>query len=192
MMGSGKTSLAFLHLQHTPAAARFIFDDTGQASARLKRPLAGTLAQLNAALKTRWVLFNPHILFPGELDKGFRFFCRYVMAAAEQGPGKKIFLADEIWRFCDRKGIPKELATIAQMGRAYGVELVTATQRPHLLNDAITGSATEIVCFRLQESIHLRKIQTMDCDAAAVAALPLGSFISFNPLTGSQQRGRLF
>ena len=192
MTGSGKTTFALKYLQNTPAAARFIFDDQGQASARLKQPLCGTAAELERSLATRWTLFNPHIHFPGDAAAGFRWFCAWLFSAARRGTGRKMFFADEAWRWCDREQIPQELAQIAQMGRAENLELITATQQPHRLNDSITGSATEMVCFRLQESIALRKIKDLGADPAAVAKLPRGSFISYNRLTERTAAGRLF
>ena len=154
MTGSGKSTFALLALENEPAAGRFILDDLGQASARLRRPLASTAAELEASLATRWTLFNPHRMFPGELDKAFRFFCDWVYHCSCRSPGRKVLLVDEAWRFQTPQGIPRELAMCSQAGRAEGLELMLATQLPHKLHASVTGQATEVVCFKLPESGH--------------------------------------
>ena len=192
MPGSGKTTFALRYLLNMPAACRFVFDDLGQVAARLGIPHAGTAAELESSLATRWAVFNPHRMFPGNAAAAFRFFCKWSFDAARRGSGKKIFLADELWRWCSPGSIPIELATISQMGRAENLELVTATQLPHRVNSAITGSATELVCFRLDEPLALGRIGELGANEADVKSLPLGSFISINRFSGSRLAGRVF
>lgn len=192
MHGSGKSTFALRYLLNAPAACRFVFDDYGQAAARLKMPHASTAHELEAALATRWVLFNPHRMFAGKLDDAFRFFCRWVMETSRRGPGKKLVLVDEVWRFCTPNYIPEEFAEVAQIGRADGVELVSATQVPHKLNSSLTGMSTELVCFRLDERLALECVRSLGMDPAQVQELPLGSFIARNRLTRGQLTGKLF
>ena len=192
MTGSGKTTFVFKYLRKSPAVCRFIFDDQGQASARLKIPLAGTEAEMNRALSLRWVLFNPHIMFPGDLAAGFKFFCQYVFDVSKGGPGWKQVLIDEVWRFQDRDEMPKELAVIAQMGRVERLELITATQMPHKVNASITGSSTEMICFRLDESVQLRKVGELGGPAEKIRALPLGAYLSIDRLTREIRAGKVF
>lgn len=192
MTGSGKTTLAFNYLRNTPAVCRFIFDDQGQASARLKIPLASTIAEMERALQTRWVCYNPHLDFPGDLDGAFSFFCDWCFQVSKRGPGWKQMLVDEIWRFQDRDKIPKELAVVSQMGRIERLELVSVTQQPHLVNSSIMGSSTELICFRLDESVEWKKIASLGAPASEVAALPLGSFISLDRITREIRRGKVF
>lgn len=190
--GAGKTGFATRYLLNVPAAARFIFDDLGQMAARLKIRPAATAAELEAALADRWIVFNPHLMFPGDVAGGFRFFCHWSYLASQRGPGKKVFFADEIWRHCSPQGIPKELATLAQMGRAENLELMTATQLPHKVHSSITGSCTELVCFRLDERLALNCVRDLDADPEEIRQLPLGSFLAFNRLSRGRLAGRLF
>jgi hypothetical protein len=192
MTGSGKTTFALRYLLNVQAACRFIFDDQGQVSARLKLPHASTAAELEAALASRWVLFNPHRMFPGNVDGAFRFFCDWSYQASRRGPGKKVLLVDEVWRFQAPTSIPRELAVVAQMGRAENLELFTATQLPHKLHASILGGCTELVCFRLDEALALDKVQELGGRPEAVQALPLGSFIAWNRLSRASLSGKLF
>ena len=192
MTGSGKTTFGIRYLLNVNPVCRFIFDDTGQMAARLRVPHAATANELEAALATRWVIYNPHRMFPGDVRRAFLYFSDWAFKASCRCRGHKIFFADEIWRFQDRDQIPKELAMIAQMGRVEGIELFTLTQRPQKVNDSILGSATELVCFRLTESVQLRKVADLGADGGAVSRLPLGQFISYNLIAGSSVTGQVF
>jgi hypothetical protein len=193
MTGSGKTTFGIRYLLNAPGiACRFIFDDTGQMAARLKISHAGIASELEAAIQTRWVVFNPHRMFPGDAKRAFGFFCDWAFQVSRRGRGRKIFFADEIWRWQDRDNIPRDLAVLSQMGRAENIELVTATQQPSLVNASITGSATELVCFRLQESVELLKVKRLGANETEVSLLPRGQFISYNRLTGDSVRGGVF
>lgn len=192
MSGSGKTTFAFRYLLNVPAVCRFIFDDLGHASARLNLPHASTATEVEAALATRWVCFNPHRMFPGKVQDAFEWFCHWTLEASRRGRGKKVLLVDEVWRFCSSQQIPPQFASVAQMGRAEGLELVTCTQTPQRVNASITGQCTELVCFRLAEGNALDRVEDLGADRSAVAALPLGSFVAWNRLNGERAEGRLF
>ena len=192
MTGSGKTTFALRYLLNVSAACRFVFDDLGQCAARLKLPHAGTAAELEAALATRWVIFNPHRMFPGDTAGAFRFFCQWAYDCSRRGPGKKVLLVDELWKFCSPNQIPKELAVVAQPGRVENLELVTATQLPHKIHASISGQSTELVCFRLDEPLALDKVQELGADRDAVQGLPLGSFIAWNRLSRARLDGKVF
>ena len=192
MTGSGKTTFAIRYLLNVPAACRFIFDDLGQISARLKLRHASTAAELEAALGTRWVCFNPHRMFPGDAAAAFRFFCDWAFNASRRGPGKKVFLADEVWRWCSPQAIPRELAALAQMGRAENLELMTATQLPHKIHASLTGQATEVVAFRLDEPLALSRMREIGADPDQVKSLPLGNFVAWNRISGGRIGGKVF
>ena len=158
----------------------------------LKRPQAGTAAELEAALASKWVIFNPHRMFPGDVTAAFAFFCQWAFDASRRGPGKKVFVADEVWRFCSPHSIPRELAVIAQMGRAENLELLTATQLPHKVNASITGQSTEVVCFRLDERLALDAVADLGANPAHIQALPLGCFVALNRLSRGTLAGSVF
>jgi hypothetical protein len=190
--GSGKTTFAFRYLLNVPAACRFIFDDRFQARDRLRITPARTAKQLEDAVPSKWVVFDPHAMFPGNLENAFRFFCQWSFDVSRRGPGKKILLVDEVWRWCSPNNIPQELANVVQTGRTEGLELLCCTQRPQRINGAITNEVTELVCFSIQEPAGLDRITELGADRDAVAALPKGSFISYNCDSGGQLAGKLW
>jgi hypothetical protein len=192
MTGSGKTTFAHLYMLNAGAACNFIFDDLGRSTSRLKILQCSTASECENALATRWVLFNPHRMFPGELKKAFRWFCYWIYHASQRGPGKKLVLFDEDWRFQNRDGIPLEYAMISQTGREENIELIGCTQEPQLVNSSLTGSATELVCFHLGEPEKLRAIAGLGADPVAVKNLPLGEYLSYNRVGPGVFHGRVF
>lgn len=195
MTRSGKTTFTLRYLLNCLCAGRFIFDDMpGEKSFahKLGLPPCYTEAQLEAALATRWVIFNPRRLFPDDYAAAFDWFCAWVFKVAQRGPGLKVLCVDELWRWADARSIPRGLRLCTQAGLEYGIQLVTATQEPHRVNSSIVGQAGELVCFRLQEPKAWQCIADLGADVEAVKRLPLGSFISYHRLSGGQLAGKVF
>jgi len=196
MQGSGKSTLAYSYLLKAPAVAcRFIFDDLGRAATRLNRSPARTARDCEAALSSRWVIFNPHTMFPGATKDAFRWFCKWVYDTSKRGAGKKLMLVDEVWQWQSNQAIPYELALVAQTGREENIEFVCATQLPHKVNASITGQSTELVIFRTDEplatarAVELAKGLTTKEE---VENLPLGSFIAINRISRGVLRSKVF
>lgn len=190
---SGKTTFAFRYLLNVPCACRFLFDDRGQAAARLKLPSSGTAKQCEEALPTRWVCFNPHIMFPGDkLKDGFRWFCSWVFEASKRGPGKKVLFVDELWQWCDGLSIPGELENLARTGRIEGIELVSATHSPRDYHRDLRRLVTEWVCFNTKEPADLDAVRPYYSGVDKVADLARGEFLAYNRDSGAELRGRLF
>ncbi len=202
--GFGKTTFVFIYLLNSGAACRFIYDDQGRDGRRLAAlgiKVCYTAQELEAALATRWVVFNPSRMFPDDISgiKGFRFFCDFVYNACCRGPGKKYLVINEGWRFQDRDNIPPEFAKIALAGREEDIEIVLCTSVPQELNTALTQQCTELVCFKCGESVEgqrvdpaLAKIQQLGIPADRVRALAKGQFIALNRQSGQFLSGRVF
>lgn len=193
MIGSGKSTFCYKYLRHAPGVAcRFLFDDLGRHVTRLGIAPASTAEQLEAALPDRWVIFRPHAMFPGDIKAAFEFFCDWILAACRRGPGKKIVHVDEVWQYQDGRTIPAALARLCQLGREENIELLSATQNPQWVNPHLTGTSTELVCFRLAEDKALAEIQRLGLSPPQIAGLPLGKFISINRLSGRTLAGKVF
>jgi hypothetical protein len=201
--GSGKTIFVRrLALNAAGVACRFVFDWNDRftydwTGRKLPLPSCYSVPQLNAALPTRWNIYDPSREFPGvAFDRkigveALKHFCRHVRATAKRGPGRKLVCIAELWMFCTEDSIPAELAMLAQDGRSDGVEFVFDTQRPERLNPSVIGAATEIVSFRLDERQALRSVATMSHDADQVRSLPMGSFVS-RTIQGGVLTGKVF
>jgi len=193
MTGSGKTTFVNTYLLNAPGVAcRFIFDDLNRVWPRLRLKPCYTARELEQSVPTRWSVFNPARAFPGNLKGAFRWWCKWIFDVSHRGPGRKLVCIPELWRFCNDDSIPVELAMLSQAGRELGVELVLDTQRPELVNASITGAATELVCFKLLSPEALTAVKKLGADRDQVAALPLGTFVSLNRLSGGTLSGRVF
>jgi DNA helicase HerA-like ATPase len=192
MTGSGKTTFTIRYLLNVRCACRFLFDDDSRFSRRLGVTPAFTASQVEEALPTRWVIFNPVKMFPDDYAAGFAWFCKWVFDCAGRGPGLKVLVVDELWQWADSRTIPRTLRLCTQAGRERGVQLLTGTQEPHRVNSSIVGQARELVCFRLQEPKAWECVKDLGADTELVKSLPLGSFVSYNRITGGQLSGQLF
>jgi hypothetical protein len=190
--GSGKTTFALRYLVNAPdLVARFAWDVDGQISSRLGVPAAVDPEELEASLADGWTVFDPHAMFPGRLAEGFAWFCGWVFEACGRGPGRKVLLVDEVWRYCSPTAIPPTLAECVQTGRVRGLSSMFATQRPNRINESITNETTELVCFRLQGANALRVVQELGAPAE-VASLPPGAWIARDLRLGGSLRGALW
>mgnify|MGYP002015531730 CR=1 FL=1 len=172
-------------------ACRFIFDYKGEFISRLGLPAASTANELEAALATRWVIYNPHRMFPGKVPEAFRYFCKWVFAASQRGPGRKILYVDEAWKYCSPNAIPEELAIVVQTGRSEGLETVFMTQRPNRLNEAILNEVTEYVCFALDGRNAIQTAVDYGIPAEIPAGLPKGTFYALDE-NGRSVQHKLF
>jgi hypothetical protein len=153
--GSGKSTVAICYLLNAKLTCRFIFDPSGEYAIRFQQRACTTPEELNAAIGTGWVIFDPATLFPGDNVTAFKMFCEWAWTMSRDLPGQKILFADEIWQFCSPNAIPQPLAAICQNGRKNGIGLLVTTQRPNRMNEAIIGEATEFIGFRLVGSNKL-------------------------------------
>lgn len=192
MTGSGKTSFTIRYLLNVTCACRFLFDDGGRFSRRLGVKPACTAREVEAALASRWVIFNPVRMFPDDYAAGFAWFCQWVFDCAGRGPGLKVLTVDELWQWADSRTIPRQLRLCTQAGRERGVQLFTATQEPQRVNSSIVGQSAELVCFRLQEPKAWACVKDLGADVDRVSQLPLGSFVAYNRLSGAELAGKLF
>jgi hypothetical protein len=178
---------------NVPAACRFIFDDRGQAAARLRIPHCHTARDCELAVPSRWVCFSPHAMFPGsKLADGFRWFCSWAYQVAKRGPGKKVLFVDELWQWVDVRSIPDELQDVVRTGRADELDLFTMTQRPSDYHKDLRSQVTEWVCFQTLEPADLDAVRPYYSKVDQVRELPKGSFIAYNRESGAELKGKLW
>ncbi len=190
---SGKTTFGFRYLLNGQFACRFIFDDRGQAADRLKLRPAGTARECEEALATRWVCFNPHVMFEGDrLRDGFRWFCQWAFECCKRGAGQKVLYVDELWQWSNHLAIPRELENVARTGRIHGLELVTATHGPRQYHRDLRSLVTEWVCFSFIEPLDLEAVRPYFPGVDRCPALPPGSFLAYAPQESAELAGKVF
>ncbi len=191
---SGKSTFALRYLVNADLAYRFIFDaEFGPQSyaERLNCDSAGAGYELGLQLCQGWVLFNPHVMFPGRLAEAFSFFCDWSWTMSSKLPGQKVLLVDEAWKYVTPQRYPQELAQCVQSGAAYGLQCMFNTQLPHQLHEAIKNECSELVCFKLGGEKSLRFVQEKGLKPDEVDALPQLSYVARNIDSGGELRGTI-
>jgi hypothetical protein len=192
---SGKTTFAIRYLLNAPGVAcRFIFDDRGQVARRLGLKWCGTVAQCEAAVATRWVCFNPHLMFAGaKIYDALRWFAAWSLQVSARGPGEKIFFVDEAWQWWDgRNAPPEEIQNLVRTGRFEHLQFLSATHSPREYHADIRRLVTEWVGFNTVEKKDLEAIKDYWPGVEKVKTLPRGEFISYFRETAAEVRGKLF
>lgn len=191
--GTGKTTFGLRYLVADKAlTCRFLFDAEGEFHERLGLVPATTEDECACAVEDGFVLFDPHTLFPGELNAALEWFCSFAFEASSRLPGEKMLLIDEVWQYCSPNSIPKPLAVCIQTGRKRGLATMFATQRPNRINEAITNGVTELVCFRMQGDNALETVEKLGAPAGEIANLLDGAFVAQNCKTRGELRGRIW
>ncbi len=192
--GSGKSTFARRYLRNARGVAvRLVWDDQGEYARAFGVRAANSIEDLERDVPFGWVFWDPETLFPGDRTAGFRFFCEWAHQVAQRGPGRKVLLVDEVWRFCSPSYIPPELALCVQTGRKWELETVFATQRPQRINESILGEVTEAVSFHLVGANAVEKMtRDYDFNADEISRLPAGHWVSRSIERGTELRGRLW
>ena len=154
--------------------------------------LMNLVMQCEAALASRWVVFNPAIMFQERQRDAFRWFCHWVFETSKRSGGKKILYVDEMWHFADAQSLPIELEKIARMGRAENLEWLSSTQHPRDYHRDIRAEVTEWVCFSTDEPGELDAVRPYFRGVDRIAGMAKGNFIAYNRDSGEELAGKLF
>jgi len=193
MGGSGKSTLELKAIvADRDLACRFLFDPKGDLVDRLGLAPAETAPELDLAIEDTFCIFQSSTMFPGDRAAGLDWFCRFVLERSFVMPGRKLLVIPEVWKHCNRNTIPQSLAECVQDGRKHGVETMFDTQHPERVNGSILGEVTELISFRLHEEKSLDFAESRGFRREELSALPLGSFVGRNCLTGAEWRARLW
>jgi len=169
--GSGKTTFATRFLERARARVRFIFDPDAEFSRRLNVPLCRTGREIDAAVSSGWVCWEPHVLFPGNLEAALPWFASVALAYGRKLPGRKFFVVDELGRYLTTAAVPLELKILVQTGRRFGVDGVFIAQQPNELHNSVRCQLSEVVCFQLTDETALEFPARFGFDPAAIRAL---------------------
>lgn len=170
--GSGKSTYGVHVLGNGKFTCRFIFDPRDDEMAiRFQRRSCRVPAEINAAIPTGWVIFNPHTMYPGDMAKAFADFSELAFHKCGTLPGQKVFWVDEVWRYTSPHFIPKPFAIQLMDGRKSGMATLLTTHSPHRMNEVIISEATELVGFKLRGERKLKYLRD-NCDEFPVDKLP--------------------
>lgn len=186
--GTGKTSFALRFLANTAASCRFIFDaEDGELAHRLGLTPCTTCDELDAAVSTGWVCFDPWQMFT-DPEMAIRFFAKWSFEAAERLPGRKFFVVDELQGFCSGHRVPDELAVLVRRGRRRGLDSVFLSHSPGELHNSIRAQLTEVVCFLMTDPLALEWPSAFGFSADEIRALEPYRFVA-RTKWGGMERG---
>ena len=192
--GTGKTTLFWRLVSTTPATWKFVYDHEGEFSSRFGLPRCTNTVDL--AIQTEkggWVCFDPVELYPGEAEKGFFFFCDYVMAISSQFKGRKLFIVDELQKVTGTTQKPEEFLKLCETGRRREVDIFAISNAPNRIHNSVRNAVTEVYSFRLTDKNALAFLADNGFDADSVRNLPNGEYLWRNFNTGESRRaGKAF
>lgn len=180
--GCGKSTYFNRYLLNSDYQYKFIFDHELEFCFRNRVKPIQSAQDLDIAFKNRQrvQVFDPSLLFPGELDNAFNFWCDYVFSFSKANKGKKLFACDELQKIVGVSFISHELTTLIETGRRYGIDYVAIAQQCNLLHNRMRNQLTEIVTFRHQEKRALQFLEEQGFDPEKVMQLPDLHYICVN------------
>lgn len=178
--GTGKTTYAMRYVAATHSRLVFIFDAEGEFADAMKIPPARTALEIDQAVQSGWVCFDPHTMFPGRLEDALEFFATYALEASKRMPGRKLFVVDELGRYMSGHDVPTPLKILVQTGRRYGIDGVFIGQQPNELHNTVRCQLSEVVCFQLTDDTALEFPRKFGFDPEAVRGLAPFRFIARN------------
>jgi hypothetical protein len=199
--GFGKTTYQIRALLNLDLSARFLFDPdpgefnrtVGEFADRLKLPASHTEydCRLNLCRPGGYVAFDPHTVFPGDLENGFNAFCDFAWEMCPHLPGEKILVVQDAYRFCTPHFVPEPMKKIVQSGSKRGLSMMIDAHEPHKLNSTVKSGMSEMVCFRLQGDGPLSFAEEFGFNRDEVANLDRLQFVARNLDSGGELRGRI-
>lgn len=187
--GKGKTLSWTKLIRVTDYGTYFVFDHDGQFSWRTGMGANYTLQDLDAELRSGFVVFNPVHLFRGRTREAFAFFCEWAYEVSGRRKGAKLFCCDELQKYTEVNKLPWSFSALLESGRHVGLDLAACTIAPNRVHNQVRGLATEIVTFQLDEPLHLDALAERGFDREAIKRLAKFQFLARNLDTGDQEEG---
>jgi hypothetical protein len=191
--GCGKTTgiSRFLLSPRTKAPLKFVFDPRGTLIQRLGKPAAHTPEALMQQLPGGWVCFHPFPMFR-DLEKAANWFSGWIMTVCEQLPGRKVVAFDELQNYAEGNRPPENVLDVFNTGRNFGIDTAYVCLSFGEVSRQIVKQTDEVVALHNACSSNAWWLQKWGMDAAAVARLPKGYFLSLDRMRNVRASGRLF
>lgn len=191
--GSGKSTYFTRFVLGWPAAWRFIYDHEGEFAQRTGLPAAHSPREMLEHLqRRRWVIYDPARDFPGDVIRGFDFFCEWCFTVSQRLPGKKLVGCDELQKLTGTNQVSWELACIVETGRRYEIDTAFISQQPNLIHNRLRNALTEVATFCQVDANALQFLVGVGFDEAEIRGLRPGEYSVRNLNTGAGERGRVF
>lgn len=189
--GTGKTTYFTKFIFASKYERIFIFDHQGELSLVMGETPLFTVEELVSAVerKSRFILFDPSRLFPGETHQAFNFFCEWCYEVSNALPGEKIFACDELQKMVGTSDMPWELALLLETGRRAGLDAVFISQQPNIIHNRIRNQLCEIVTFQHIDANAIKWLEEAGMNGEEIRNLPMHHWKCRNLETGAESVG---
>lgn len=189
--GAGKSTLLEKLIRREKARWIFLYDHKqGDLARRFGQRACFDADELEAAVvRGKFVIFNPAKLFPGEPEKGFDFFCRWVWAVCQVVRGKKILASDELDALVDTYSKPEALCIILDQGRTFQIDCFFICQATNSIHNQVRKQITEIFAMKQAEKNALGWLAERGFSEDEIKNLKHGEWIYKNANSGQAARG---
>jgi hypothetical protein len=178
--GCGKTTFFTSFIEKSQYNYKFIFDHEGEFSLRTKITCISTEQEFQEWQPREYTVFDPSIMFAGDLYGAFNFYNDWVFNISGALQGKKLFACDELQKLVATQKIEQELAQLIETGRRRGIDWVAVTQQPNLIHNRLRNQITEMVSFQQIDPRALKWFEEMGFNALDLRNLARGEYISLD------------
>jgi hypothetical protein len=194
--GTGKSTYFCKFLANSRYTRKFIFDHQGEMSQRLGVQSCIDAQELDAALTAEnpppYIIFDPSLMFEGDLPGAFDFFCDFVFLYSKQDPFElKLFAIDELQDIVSTDVCNVYLAKVLETGRRYGLDWISVQQGLNCVHNRIRNQMTEVVIFRTTDQAPLKALP-LGIDVESVVGQSDGQYTLFLKRTGQIRTGKIF
>ena len=200
MSGSGKTTLLLRLIKSHSHRWLFIFDPEREFAHKLGLPISTHPVDMaRRAGQGKPVAFDPSTMFPGDLESGFAFFCKWVLDFSRMQVngrpvvnGPKLFVADELQNFTQtgKGGISKQFGELLNQGRRQELDTIFSSQAPNFVHQQIRLQATELFTLHHEDQSVLDWLSP-DFDPVAVRSLAVpGGFLHKRRFAVAHSKGK--
>jgi len=188
---NGKTEYWGRFILSEPATVKFIFDHEGEFSQRFGIPRITEIADLERAIGTGWVCFDPVPSFGGNLDAAFAFFSEWVLAVSKEFDGRKLFGCDEIQEFMSTAKVCPEFAILWRTGRRYEIDFAVISSAPNAIHNVVRNNFTEIATFAHLDENALKFLIDNGITEESIRSLNQFEYIAWTKQPRAMERGKL-
>jgi hypothetical protein len=171
----------------------YIFDHQGEFASRTGIRSALTPEDLTELHQTGMIVFDPSVMFPGETESAWNFFCEWVFARCQRNMGgAKLIAVDELQMFSSTSQLSWELSCVVETGRKFELDFCAITQQLNLVHNRLRNQATEIVTFRHIDKLILNALTDLGFDQEVVTGLTTGEYIDRDMTHSVELHGNIF
>lgn len=160
----------------------YVFDHQAELVTRLGCQPSYTEDDLTKAWeRNNLIVFDPSVIFPGETENAWNFFCEWTFERCQNNLGyKKLLACDELQMFSSTKELPWEQCLIIETGRKYELDFLGISQQYNLVHNRVRNQMTELITFRQEDKLVLDALEEKGFQSDSVKRLSKGEFLIRN------------